>query len=307
MADRLAAMRAAAATKNAAGPSPPTAGPAGGATAVQVEEEDPMDKCMRIVAEVQDLSRQMTNKTAELRIKSAESLRSIDPKADKTADAVQTIMDDSGNLSKQIKKNLDILQADAKRLNSDPATAAGNAATVKILENQHAHLSRTFLQAMQEYKSAVSEHEAGMRDQTARRIKLKYTDEKGCSITDDEANRMAQEMLDLGVEDALLGQARDKLHEILETREDLKKMERSMRELHQIFNDLAVLINEQSELMDQILVNVQKSVAYVEQGREKLKDAKKYAKKSRKKMCWIVVFIVIVFLFILAIILGFSI
>jgi t-SNARE complex subunit (syntaxin) len=79
---------------------------------------------------------------------------------------------------------------------------------------------------MQEYKSAVCEHEAD----------------------------------DLGVEDAL-GQAREKLHETLEIREDLKKMERSMREPHQIINDLAVLINEQSELMDQILVNVQKPVA----------------------------------------------
>ena len=77
-----------------------------------------------------------------------------------------------------------------------------------------------------------------------------------------------------------------------------------MRELNQLFSDLAVLVNEQGELMDQILSNVQTSVQYVEKGRDELQKAKKYGKKSRKKLCWVMMVVFVIFLFILIPTLG---
>jgi t-SNARE complex subunit (syntaxin) len=272
--------------------------PAGGATAVVIEG-DPLEVCFKMVAEIQAGNRDLQAKTAELRTKGAEVLRSIDPKEDNATVEMQKIMDEATHISKRVKAHLDLMQAQSKKLDQE-----AHAATVKIHENQHAHLSRTFLQNMQEYKAVVSENEAAIKQQTARRIKLKYTDDRGCSISDERAQEMAQEMLDLGQEDAILDQARGKLAEILETREDLKKMERSMKELHQIFNDLAVLINEQTELMDQILTNVQTSVAYVESGREKLAAAKTYGKKARKKMMCFLLPLGVIFFFVLAVVLG---
>mmetsp|Transcript_45241 Transcript_45241/g.139561 ORF Transcript_45241/g.139561 Transcript_45241/m.139561 type:complete len:317 (-) Transcript_45241:115-1065(-) len=272
--------------------------PSGGDAAVTIEG-DPLEVCFKMVAEIQTGNRELQAKTAELRTKGADVLRAIDPKEDSSTEEMQRIMDEATKISKKIKQYLDLMAAQSKKLDQ-----AEHAATVKIHENQHAHLSRTFLQNMQEYKAVVAENEAAIKQQTARRIKLKYTDDRGCSISDERAQEMAQEMLDLGQEDAILDQARGKLAEILETREDLKKMERSMKELHQIFNDLAVLINEQTELMDQILTNVQTSVAYVESGREKLQAAKKYGKKSRKKMMCFILPLGIIFFFVLAIVLG---
>ena len=56
--------------------------------------------------------------------------------------------------------------------------------------------------------------------------------------------------------------------------------------------------------MDHILTNVQSSVEYVERGREHLKKAKEYGKKSRKKMMCFILPLGVVFFFVLAIVLG---
>lgn len=271
---------------------------------IVIDTEAALENCFRIVATVQAGNREIQAKTGELRLRAAEYMKCFNP--DETADteAIQGIMDSVTQTSKRVKVQLDSLQAETKKMSATPERAQENAATVKIHENQHQHLTRSFLQAMSEYKMVVSENEKMLKQQTARRIKLKYTNADGTTISDAQATEMAEQVLEMGVQDAVLQQAQDTLAQILETRDDLIKMERSMRELHQLFNDLAILVNEQTELMDQIYANVQHSVEYVEKGREELGKAKKYAKKSRKKMLWVIVFIAIIFFFVLASVLG---
>ncbi|CAJ1044405.1 putative Syntaxin/SNARE domain containing protein, partial [Leishmania shawi] len=84
-------------------------------------------------------------------------------------------------------------------------------------------------------------------------------------------------------------QSKEVLASIIETRNDIYRIEQSMRELNQLFNDLALLVNEQGEIMDVILANVQRSIRYVEKGSAELKKGRKYQKKSRKKLiCFVV-------------------
>jgi syntaxin 1B/2/3 len=263
------------------------------------EGGDPLERCFQLVADIQAGNREIQAQNAEFRMKSAEFHKSFQPKEDGSSMAVQHIMDGITTQSKQVKLKLDTLQAETKQL----AVARENApAVVKIHENQHAHLTRCFLQHMNEFRQISEENEQALKDQTKRRImtNCKRLD-GGYDITEARAEEMAAQVLETGQSDAIFQESKDTLTAILETRQDLLRIERSMRELQEIFNDLAVLVNEQGELMDQVLTNVQQSVTYVEGGREQLKSAKKFAKKSRKKMCWMVVLLAIILMFAIAI------
>ena len=65
-----------------------------------------------------------------------------------------------------------------------------------------------------------------------------------------------------------------------------------MKELTQMFADMAVLVEEQGELMDDIVSNVGKGVEYVQKGRRELAQAKVYSKRSRKRMCCVIFLLV---------------
>lgn len=108
----------------------------------------------------------------------------------------------------------------------------------------------------------------------------------------------------------------DTLAEIQERHSAVKELERSLLELHQLFLDMAVLVEAQGEKLDNIAMQVKKiycflarftvfnaiAVAtlqvgkarnYVEQGTKNLQEAKKLQKNTRKYMCFAVICLVI--------------
>ena len=72
------------------------------------------------------------------------------------------------------------------------------------------------------------------------------------------------------------------------------KLERSITELHQLFVDMAVLVESQGELLNQIEHNVEQAVGFVASGVDELNSASDYQKASRKKMMIICCIIVVI-------------
>jgi len=81
------------------------------------------------------------------------------------------------------------------------------------------------------------------------------------------------------------GRVLDTLAEIQERHRAVKDLEQSLLELHQIFLDMAVLVEAQGEMLDNIEKQVARSVEFVQSGTTALQDAKTYQKKTRKMMC----------------------
>ena len=79
----------------------------------------------------------------------------------------------------------------------------------------------------------------------------------------------------------------------------IQDLEKSLLELHQIFVDMATLVDSQGEMLDNIEAQVGKSVEYVKSGTEALKDAKMYQKASRKYMCCAIMMLLIILTIIL--------
>ena len=82
------------------------------------------------------------------------------------------------------------------------------------------------------------------------------------------------------------------------------KLERSIREVHDLFIELGALVTQQGELINNIAYNVDQATDKVEKGRKQLSDAERHQRSARRKkvICATILFIVIVI--ILLVILG---
>ncbi|EMP27249.1 Syntaxin-1A [Chelonia mydas] len=73
------------------------------------------------------------------------------------------------------------------------------------------------------------------------------------------------------------------LNEIETRHSEIIKLENSIRELHDMFMDMAMLVESQGEMIDRIEYNVEHSVDYVERAVSDTKKAVKYQSKARRR------------------------
>ncbi|KAJ6847309.1 putative syntaxin-related protein KNOLLE-like [Iris pallida] len=81
------------------------------------------------------------------------------------------------------------------------------------------------------------------------------------------------------------GRVLDAVHEIQDRHDAAKEIEKSLLELHQVFLDMAVMVEAQGEQMDDIEHHVTHAAHYVKDGSKELTTAKGYQRSSRKWFC----------------------
>ncbi|KAG5474390.1 hypothetical protein LSCM1_03171 [Leishmania martiniquensis] len=172
------------------------------------------------------------------------------------------------------------------KLKVTPESVQANSAIIRIEENQYMHLVRKLTMTMAEYQRHQSANEAFYKEQTRRQIKIKYTNPDGSAIDDTTAARLAEQVMENNTSSYIFQQSKEVLASIIETRNDIYRIEQSMRDLNQLFNDLAFLVNEQGELMDVILANIQRSTRYVEKSRAEVKRLCMMTCRSAVKRLW---------------------
>ncbi|KAG6542375.1 hypothetical protein Mapa_016204 [Marchantia paleacea] len=94
------------------------------------------------------------------------------------------------------------------------------------------------------------------------------------------------------------GQILDTIAEIQERHDSVKDIEKKLLELHQIFLDMAVLVEAQGELLDNIEKNVSSAQGYVAKATGALQGARKLQKGTRKCMCYAVILLLLIILII---------
>ncbi|XP_072107609.1 syntaxin-7 [Mobula birostris] len=88
--------------------------------------------------------------------------------------------------------------------------------------------------------------------------------------------------------------------ELIKERENaIKQLESDILDINEIFKDLGMMIHEQGDLVDSIEANVETAEVHVQQANQQLSRAAEYQRKSRKKIC-----ILIIVLLILAVVVG---
>lgn len=90
------------------------------------------------------------------------------------------------------------------------------------------------------------------------------------------------------------GQVLSTVEEIQERHDAVKEIERKLLDLHQIYLDMAVLVEAQGDLLDNIETQVRYAVDHVNMGTDALQTAKSLQKKSRKCMMIAIILLLII-------------
>ncbi|KAJ6643028.1 Syntaxin-1A [Pseudolycoriella hygida] len=77
-------------------------------------------------------------------------------------------------------------------------------------------------------------------------------------------------------------QAKQTLADIEARHADIIKLENSIRELHDMFMDMAMLVESQGEMIDRIEYHVEHAMDYVQTATQDTKKALKYQSKARR-------------------------
>ncbi|KAG5551880.1 hypothetical protein RHGRI_010104 [Rhododendron griersonianum] len=95
----------------------------------------------------------------------------------------------------------------------------------------------------------------------------------------------SETFLQKAIQDQGRGQILDTISEIQERHDAVKEIEKNLMELHQVFLDMAALVEAQGQQLNNIESHVAHASSFVRRGTEQLQEARVYQKSSRKWTC----------------------
>ncbi|KAH8854277.1 Syntaxin [Schistosoma japonicum] len=175
-------------------------------------------------------------------------------------------------------------------------------ADLRIRKTQYSTISRNFIEVMTDYNKA----QVAFRDACKNRIKRQM------EIAERKiSNEELEDMLESGnpaifTQEIMTDtqQAKQSLADIEARHQDIMKLEKSIKELHDMFMDMAMLVESQGEMIDRIEYNVEQAVDYIESAKADTKKAVKYQSSARKKMIIIGICVAILICIIIGTIVG---
>lgn len=261
---------------------------------LEMEKQDlgDMEDFFKQVEEIRGMIDRVNSQVEVVKKHHCEILSSSQPD-ENVKQALDDLMADVKETSAKIRNKLKALEPTSEEANKD--------ASARMKSTQHSTLTRLFVNAMTEYNTIQSNYRDRCKARIQRQLKI-----TGRDTTDEELEQMLETgNVEIFTQGIIMEtqQARQSLADIEARHDDIIKLETSIRELHNLFMDIAVLVETQGEVLDRIENHVQQSQEFVESAKVETKSALKYQGKARRKKILIII-CVIVLLLLLALILG---
>ncbi|ORZ23025.1 t-SNARE [Absidia repens] len=190
------------------------------------------------------------------------------------------------------KRNLDV----KNRLRAiEASNGQFNKSDGQIRRSQSAAIKKRFLDTIQRYQDIERSYQQKYRQRVERQIRIvkpEATEQEIDNIIDsDESNQVFTQSL---MQASRRGQARAVLSEVQNRHDDIKKIEKTIVELHQLFMDMQMLVEQQGETIDQIEEHAETTAVQMEEGTKFVTRAIASARATRhKKWCCFVICIIL--------------
>uniref|UniRef100_A0A5B7BE79 t-SNARE coiled-coil homology domain-containing protein n=1 Tax=Davidia involucrata TaxID=16924 RepID=A0A5B7BE79_DAVIN len=106
----------------------------------------------------------------------------------------------------------------------------------------------------------------------------------------------SESFLQKAIQEQGRGQILDTISEIQERHDAVKEIEKNLIELHQVFLDMAALVEAQGHQLNDIESHVAHASSFVRRGTVELQEAREHQKSSRKFTCIAIVLVAIIIL-----------
>ncbi|KAM4732724.1 syntaxin 3b isoform 1-T1 [Anableps anableps] len=215
----------------------------------------------------------------------------------KTQDDLEAITNDIKKMANNARNKLKTIERNLESEQQERVSA-----DMRIRKSQHAVLSRKFVEVMTKYNEAQVDFRERSKGRIQRQLEI-----TGQAKTDEELEEMLESgnaaVFTAGIVDS--GISKQALSEIESRHKDIVRLESSIKELHDMFVDIAMLVESQGGMIDRIESNMDQSVGFVERAVADTKKAAKFQQEARRKTVIIVV-VVVILLAVLALIIGLS-
>ncbi|XP_071214172.1 syntaxin-1A-like isoform X1 [Salvelinus alpinus] len=245
-----------------------------------------MDEFFEQVEEIRVFIESLAEKVEEVKRKHSAILAAPNPD-EKTKGDLEVLMTDIKKLANKVRSKLKSIQQTIEQEESQNKSSAD----LRIRKTQHSTLSRKFVEVMSEYNATQSDYRERCKGRIQRQLEI-----TGRNTTNEELESMLESdnpaIFTSGIvmDSNITQQA---MNEIETRHTEIIKLENSIRELHDMFMDMAMLVESQGEMIDRIEYNVEHSVDYVERAVSDTKKAVKYQSKARRKKILIIICCVI--------------
>ncbi|NXD59651.1 STX3 protein, partial [Corvus moneduloides] len=207
----------------------------------------------------------------------------------------QKTKDDLEQLTAEIKKMANSVRNKLKSMERNiEQDEARSSADLRIRKSQHSVLSRKFVDVMTKYNEAQVDFRERSKGRIQRQLEI-----TGKNTTDEELEEMLESgnpsIFTSGIMDSQI--SKQALSEIEGRHKDIVRLESSIKELHDMFVDIAMLVENQN--------NMDQSVGFVERAVADTKKAVKYQSEARRKLL-ILVAVAVLLLGTVALIIGLS-
>ncbi|XP_060948540.1 syntaxin-3 [Limanda limanda] len=198
----------------------------------------------------------------------------------------QKTQDDVEAVTNEIKKSANNARNKLKSIERqlESNTDDKNSADLRIRKSQHGILAKKFVEVMTKYNEAQVDFRDKSKGRIARQLEI-----TGKATTDDELEEMLEggnsAVFSAGIMESKINQ--QALNEIEARHKDIMRLESSIKELHDMFVDIAMIVENQGGMIDRIESNMDQSVGFVERAVADTKKAAKFQQEARRKQMMI--------------------
>ncbi|XP_047229620.1 syntaxin-2-like [Girardinichthys multiradiatus] len=226
-----------------------------------------LEDFFKTVSEVQSLIEKISSQTEEMDRSHSCTLSSLD--------SGKRSKDELELLNNEIRKNANLVQTKLKLMQKNCASdenRTNNSVSHRIQRNQHSHLTRRFSEVMKNYHQVQISFREKCKAQIQRHLEI-----VGKVMTDDELEDVLPcDNLPIFIPNTNFSS--QALTEIERRHQDIISLEYSIKELHELFTDTAMLLETQGELINSIEKNVTSAGEYAGAAVEETKKAIYYSK-----------------------------
>ncbi|CAL1684995.1 unnamed protein product [Lasius platythorax] len=211
---------------------------------------------------------------------------------------LEDLMSDIKKTANKVRAKLKVIEQNIEQEEHTNKSSAD----LRIRKTQHSTLSRKFVEVMTEYNRTQTDYRERCKGRIQRQLEI-----TGRTTTNEELEEMLEQGNPAVFTQGIImetQQAKQTLADIEARHADIIKLENSIRELHDMFMDMAMLVESQGEMIDRIEYHVEHAVDYVQTATQDTKKALKYQSKARRKMILIIICVLIAAVILVAIIVG---
>lgn len=203
-------------------------------------------------------------------------------------------VDEVGKIARNIKQKLESLDADNVANRKKPGCEKGTS-----VDRSRMTMTTTLKKKLKDRMSDFQTLRQMIQEEYREVVERRVFTVTGTKADEETIERLietgdSEQIFQKAIQEQGRGRIMDTLAEIQERHDAVKDIEKKLLDLHQIFLDMAVLVESQGDMLDNIETQVSNAVDHVQSGTVALQKAKSLQRNSRKWMCIAIIILLII-------------